>query len=100
MVRIQSKLHVVSCTTPSRSLTTRRHRFFSVFFKMLVSFKYNPGIKSNNEWLQGIPSSARRVDLTGCAIGSIEDGSFSHLGETTVKATAFQDNKRLAVLLL
>eukprot|EP00658_Telonema_sp_P-2_P032218 TRINITY_DN2390_c0_g1_i2.p1 TRINITY_DN2390_c0_g1~~TRINITY_DN2390_c0_g1_i2.p1 ORF type:complete len:275 (-),score=72.09 TRINITY_DN2390_c0_g1_i2:342-1166(-) len=36
------------------------------------------------DWLQQIPSGARRVDLFGCGIGSIPPGAFAHLSSCRV----------------
>jgi len=36
------------------------------------------------DWLSAIPASARQVDLLGCGIKTIPDGSFAHLAATRV----------------
>jgi len=42
------------------------------------------GPSKEQEWLKSIPSSARRVDLFGCGVATIPDGSFSHLKQIRV----------------
>jgi len=58
--------------------------FDCVIFKMPLGHVTNLNIRPDNEWLRGLPSSARRVDLAGCGVQHISDGSFSHLIETRV----------------
>lgn len=42
------------------------------------------GPQEKTDWLEAIPSSSRRVDMFGCGIKRIPDGSLSHLKQTRV----------------